>query len=59
MPAQDRDTLKKTFEAGDTPTAAQFADLIDSFALVAGFVTDRRSGDVVTKNGDVVTTSKQ
>ena len=30
----DRTTLKSYFETGDTPTEAEFADLIDSLALV-------------------------
>ena len=32
MTSQTRPTLKATFETGDKPTQAQFADLIDSFA---------------------------
>jgi len=31
MPAQNRNTLKAYFEAGDKPTEDQFIDLIDSF----------------------------
>ena len=57
MAAVDRTTLKKYFETGDMPTAAQFIDLIDSFELVAGFVVDGNTGNIVTHNGDAVTTS--
>ncbi len=45
MTAQDRATLKSYFEHNDQPTAAQFADLIDSFMLVgAQFWTDIDDG---------------
>lgn len=32
MSAQTKTVLKTYFESGDRPTAAEFADLIDSFA---------------------------
>lgn len=35
MAAQDRNTLKQWFEKQDKPTQQQFADLIDSFLLIA------------------------
>lgn len=35
MSQQNRTTLKGYFNTGDTPTEAQFADLIDSFPLVS------------------------
>jgi len=38
MAAESRTTLKTYFETGDTPTQAQFANLIDSFySLVSDF----------------------
>lgn len=54
MPAQDRDTLKRTFESGDKPTEAQFIDLIDSFQLVADLIIDDNTGDIVTADGEPV-----
>lgn len=36
MTAQSRTTLKGYFETGDTPTEAQFVDLIDSFVGAGG-----------------------
>lgn len=35
----DRTTLKSYFETGDTPTQAEFADLIDSTALTTETIT--------------------
>jgi hypothetical protein len=35
MTAQNRTVLKATFQTGDTPTEAQFIDLIDSFPIIA------------------------
>lgn len=40
MAAQDRTTLKGYFNTGDVPTEAQFANLIDSFPLVAEMAAD-------------------
>ncbi len=55
MAIKTRAELKLLFESGDTPSAADFGDLIDSFELIAGFVVDDDTGDIVTADGDIVT----
>ncbi len=42
----DRTTLKSYFETGDTPTQAEFADLIDSAALTTETITTAQASEI-------------
>lgn len=61
MPARDRTTLKGYFNAGDVPTESQFADLIDSFMLIAEQIGDMLKSvydpdnDGVVEHADIAT----
>jgi len=46
----DRTTLKSYFETGDTPTEAEFADLIDSAALTTETITTAQANDITANN---------
>lgn len=50
MPQKDRITLKSYFETGDKPTQSQFANLIDSMALIneAGNTISLTAGTMLT-----------
>lgn len=50
MTARDRTTLKSYFDAGDVPGAPQYADLIDSFALISEAVGDMMKSVYDTDN---------
>lgn len=55
MAVQNRTTLKSYFETGDTPTQAQFIDLIDSFFAL----TENDSDDILEGSVNKFVTSAE
>lgn len=57
MTAQSRATLKANFEDGDTPTGANYADLIDSFVSLTDSSAQTLSGPLVVSEAVISRTS--
>ena len=55
MSTQNRTTLKTYFETGDKPTQSQFADLIDSMALISEVQGGAVSGTAIPVDASITT----
>jgi hypothetical protein len=55
MTAQDKATLKSYFNTGDTPTEAQFTNLIDSIPGDVGVLVDADIPSAIARDSEVTT----